>query len=217
MAVKKKQSKVNRVANVLKPTSPFKGMLLFAVVFAVIGGSYYAYKSFAAESAYNFDVIVPYLYTNNGAKVVHDSQNYGAKSGGTNVVSLAPPANYNGGGPPAATIKDATAELFKSSGIDYQMRYVIPTYTSTRPCAILRVPNGTAKMQLTGYGEDAYPAPNNLISVSGNTYHRVCGAWTNISHKYAVPLSVGNVTAPEVNVYSPGTWVLVYSVGIEAD
>src|SRR5438477_12556857 len=46
----KKQSKTRQVLNCLKPTSPAKGMLLFAIVFAVIGGSYLAYKSFAAAA-----------------------------------------------------------------------------------------------------------------------------------------------------------------------
>lgn len=50
MAKKKKQSKLQKVLNVLNPTTPKKGLLLFAVVFAVIGGGFMAYKSFAASA-----------------------------------------------------------------------------------------------------------------------------------------------------------------------
>lgn len=48
MAQAKKQSKGRKILNWLKPTSPVKGMLLFAVVFALVGGSYFLYKSTAA-------------------------------------------------------------------------------------------------------------------------------------------------------------------------
>lgn len=51
----KKLSKSKKILKWFKPTSPLKGMLLFAVVFAVVGGSYMAYKSFAATcTQYNF-------------------------------------------------------------------------------------------------------------------------------------------------------------------
>lgn len=43
----KKQSKKSKVLNWLKPTSTAKGMLLFAIAFAIIGGSYMVFKSFA--------------------------------------------------------------------------------------------------------------------------------------------------------------------------
>jgi len=51
MPTNKKQSKAKKLLNWLKPTSPAKGALLFAIVFAVIGGSYTAYKSFAASNS----------------------------------------------------------------------------------------------------------------------------------------------------------------------
>ncbi len=44
----KKQSKTSRAINWFKPTSPAKGMVVFAVVFAVVGGTFFAFKSFAA-------------------------------------------------------------------------------------------------------------------------------------------------------------------------
>lgn|GEM_PF-983887 len=44
----KNPSTVKKALNWLKPTSPAKGALLFVIVFAVIGGSYTAHKSFAA-------------------------------------------------------------------------------------------------------------------------------------------------------------------------
>lgn len=50
MPQKKNQSKLQKLGNWLKPTSPKKGMLLFAIVFAVLGGGYMAYKSFAATT-----------------------------------------------------------------------------------------------------------------------------------------------------------------------
>jgi hypothetical protein len=45
-----KQSKAKKVLNWLKPTSLRKGMLVFAIAFALIGGSYTAYRSFATTS-----------------------------------------------------------------------------------------------------------------------------------------------------------------------
>lgn len=48
MPKKKKVSKLSKTINWLKPTSPAKGMLLFAIVFAVVGGALYLYKSQAA-------------------------------------------------------------------------------------------------------------------------------------------------------------------------
>ena len=44
----KKQNKGSRVLSWLKPTSPIKGLVLFAVVFAVAGGVFFGLKSFAA-------------------------------------------------------------------------------------------------------------------------------------------------------------------------
>ncbi len=55
----KKTSKPKKLLNWLKPTSPAKGMLLFAIAFAVIGGSYMSFKSFAAGNliTHNYDQI----------------------------------------------------------------------------------------------------------------------------------------------------------------
>ncbi len=50
MAKKKSQSKLGKVVNWIKPTSVGKGMLLYAIVFAVVGGSYMVYRSFAATT-----------------------------------------------------------------------------------------------------------------------------------------------------------------------
>ncbi|HSX52767.1 MAG TPA: hypothetical protein VLF90_00120 [Patescibacteria group bacterium] len=46
-AKKKKQSRATKVLNWLNPTSPAKSMLVFAIVFAIVGGGIAAYKSFA--------------------------------------------------------------------------------------------------------------------------------------------------------------------------
>ncbi len=48
LAKKKPIGKTSKVFNWLKPSSPAKGALLFAVAFSVIGGSYMAFRSFAA-------------------------------------------------------------------------------------------------------------------------------------------------------------------------
>lgn len=53
MARKKKQSRVRRMLSALNPRSLKGGMLLFALVFALGGGGYYVYKSFAAEAIYD--------------------------------------------------------------------------------------------------------------------------------------------------------------------
>ncbi len=45
---KRKPGKSNRTLKWLKPTNPAKGMALFAVIFAVVGGTFFAFKSFAA-------------------------------------------------------------------------------------------------------------------------------------------------------------------------
>ncbi len=50
MPATKKQSKANKVLNWLNPTSPAKSMLLFALAFAIVGGGYMAYRSFAASN-----------------------------------------------------------------------------------------------------------------------------------------------------------------------
>lgn len=47
-----KQSRLKRILGWLKPTSPAKGALLFAIAFVVIGGGYMAYKSFAAGATW---------------------------------------------------------------------------------------------------------------------------------------------------------------------
>lgn len=44
---KKKSTKSKKLINWLRPSSPAKGMLLFALVFAVLGGGYMTYRSFA--------------------------------------------------------------------------------------------------------------------------------------------------------------------------
>ena len=44
---KKQPGRLGNALKWLKPTTPAKGMLLFVIVFAIAGGSYYAYKSFA--------------------------------------------------------------------------------------------------------------------------------------------------------------------------
>ncbi len=46
----KKTYKIKKILNWINPTSPAKSMLLFAIAFAVIGGSYTAYKSFASPA-----------------------------------------------------------------------------------------------------------------------------------------------------------------------
>ncbi len=47
---KKSSSKIRKALHWLKPTSPAKGLLLFVLCFTVIGGSYQAYRSFAATA-----------------------------------------------------------------------------------------------------------------------------------------------------------------------
>ncbi len=42
--------RIKRAVRWLKPTSPLKGMVLFALIFGVIAGGYYAYQSFASGS-----------------------------------------------------------------------------------------------------------------------------------------------------------------------
>ncbi len=46
----KKQSKLSSFFGKLNPNSPVKKLLAFVLVFAVLGGGYYAYRSFAATS-----------------------------------------------------------------------------------------------------------------------------------------------------------------------
>lgn len=45
-----KQSRLKQTLNWLKPTSPAKGMVLFALVFGLAGGGYYVYKSYASNT-----------------------------------------------------------------------------------------------------------------------------------------------------------------------
>ncbi len=47
MSTKKKQRKLGSFFNKLNPNSPAKKLLAFVLVFAVLGGGYYAYRSFA--------------------------------------------------------------------------------------------------------------------------------------------------------------------------
>jgi hypothetical protein len=46
---KKQPRRIKRTLSWLKPTTPAKGLLLFAIVFALAGGGYYLYKSRAAS------------------------------------------------------------------------------------------------------------------------------------------------------------------------
>lgn len=54
MPKKKKQSRFKKFISWFKPTSPAKGALLFAIAFALIGGGYMAYKSFAIIPWYHY-------------------------------------------------------------------------------------------------------------------------------------------------------------------
>jgi len=54
MAVKKKQSTLSRVSNYLKPTSFRKGMLLFAIAFAVLGGGALVVSHAATPGCINY-------------------------------------------------------------------------------------------------------------------------------------------------------------------
>ncbi len=47
-AKKKKQTKSSKLFSALNPTTPLKKFLMFIVVFALVGGGYYLYKSHAA-------------------------------------------------------------------------------------------------------------------------------------------------------------------------
>ncbi len=48
LTAKKKQTKIDKLANFLRPSSPVKGLLIFPIVFALTGGSFAVLKSFAA-------------------------------------------------------------------------------------------------------------------------------------------------------------------------
>lgn len=72
MPKNKKSSKLQKFTSWLRPTSPLKGMLLFAIVFAVIGGSYLAFKSFAVtyppSGTSNTDQVSVVFTTTDGVK-----------------------------------------------------------------------------------------------------------------------------------------------------
>jgi hypothetical protein len=52
MPARKKQSKLRTILSKLNPNSPKKKFILFIAVFAVLGGGYFAYKSFAGDQAH---------------------------------------------------------------------------------------------------------------------------------------------------------------------
>ncbi len=54
----KKQSKLGAFFSRLNPNSPKKKLLLFVLVFAVLGGGYYAYSSFAASITVRYNATV---------------------------------------------------------------------------------------------------------------------------------------------------------------
>ncbi len=65
----KKQSKLGAFFSKLNPNSPAKKLLAFVLVFAVLGGGYYAYRSFAATG----DVTVSAEAFTGGARVFVES------------------------------------------------------------------------------------------------------------------------------------------------
>jgi hypothetical protein len=52
MPKKKKQSRTKRILSVFNPRSPKGGMALFALLFAVVGGGFMLYRSFAATAIF---------------------------------------------------------------------------------------------------------------------------------------------------------------------
>ncbi len=69
MPVKKvrKQSKLGSLFSKLNPNSPKKKLMLFVLVFAVLGGGYYAYSSFAATGTHIVTVAYQPYFAEKGA------------------------------------------------------------------------------------------------------------------------------------------------------
>lgn len=76
MPKKKQNSKFKKFISWFKPTSPAKGALLFAIAFAVIGGSYMAYKSLAAVD-YSRDLFQIHRLTGTAEIIVDKHSNKG--------------------------------------------------------------------------------------------------------------------------------------------
>jgi len=90
----KKQSNKSKLLNWLKPGSPRKNILLFMLAFAIVGGGYMAYKSFAASNP-------PLVYT---------QQTITSESAATNILRV----NVDGSG--IASIQSAVTTFASGSG-----------------------------------------------------------------------------------------------------
>ncbi len=77
---KNKQSKIRRTLTWFKPTTPAKGMLLFVMVFSIMGGSYMAYKSFAltwSQGPSSFQLVFGYWHNGDKNQGVEDTHKVG--------------------------------------------------------------------------------------------------------------------------------------------
>lgn len=193
----KKQSKARKVLNWLNPTSPAKGALLFVIAFAVIGGGYMAFKSFAATAAYTYtdtsSTLVPFTNSANPKPTtIIDSVKLDGKNN-TKAFDLKSAGQGVG-------MYDSTSA--------YQINTIVrPRYTTDRVCAVLRLPNGgSANIEL-----QTLNGTIKFVVANGTSYHDACTAFTTWESISRTAKGIPGI------LFDSGSPVYVYSVRLEAN
>ncbi len=156
----KNQSKVKRALNWFKPTTPLKGMLLFALVFAIGGGSYYVSKSHAATATYT--ETATQLTLSNGASLVKETK--GSKSS-TTVVNIVDDGARS------------TQVMFTNQAMVINLQKLLNGHMA-RVCANVRVLTNGAWVQI---GSIALMNPQPGQQINGIWYSQ----WTTASNTYS--------------------------------
>ncbi len=172
MAKQKKQSISKKLLNWLKPTSPAKGMLLFAIAFAVIGGSFMAYRSFAAS--YEYDDDATEMGKNSGIqsyplKAILDPNTYASKNGTWALDMHIQHDSGNLGGMDTTDLNNIKTDTNGKAAIDY----VNKTFSSGKVCAVSRAPNGAADFYIVLNGTAHH------FNQTSTNYQNFCVSWSN--------------------------------------
>lgn len=173
---KKSNSKIKNAIGWFKPTTPAKGMLLFAIVFVVIGGSYMAYNSYASNN-YAYSEISTKLSLR-GASIVDETK--GTKAN-TKVVNI--PANIgisNSASVSDTGLMDGLVHLFAGK--------------QARTCAKVRLDASSTIRSSVWIANIVSTNPSFYTEVitGSDTYSTVCTPWAT------VPATYRNYVIPEV-------------------